>query len=76
MENDYQVKVVTYVGLFGETDGATISNLAISQAAIGGDNEIGTLIGYADINVSGIRVEQQRENPASGSNVAGLVGEL
>jgi len=46
-----------YIGLFGETDGATIKNVTLKDFVLTGDDNIGALIGYCeDTIVSNITV--------------------
>ena len=35
-----------YIGLFGETDGATISNVTLEDFTLTGDDYAGSLVGY------------------------------
>ncbi|PYI53364.1 S-layer homology domain-containing protein [Paenibacillus flagellatus] len=62
------------VGLFGATNGATVSNVALLNARIAGRDQAGGLIGYAnDTAVSAVSVQGA---VYGGSMVGGLIGHL
>jgi len=61
-----------YIGLFGETDGATIQNVTLEDFTITGDDYVGTLVGNADISTfTNINVIN---TTVVGANVAGGLG--
>lgn len=65
-----------YVGLFGASQNASISNLTLFKPAINGQRHVGTLIGYNDVNaasrISSITLETG--NILGEQNVGGLIG--
>jgi hypothetical protein len=72
---------LSYVGLFGKTSGATISNLNITVTAVSGVNYVGALIGHAfNTNISNVSVTGISANKASTvsgtSSVGGMIGYL
>lgn len=63
-------------GIFGETDGATIKNLKLSNNTITGTSTLGTLVGNAvDGAISNIRADSTNTVTGTGGDVGGLIGE-
>ena len=62
------------VGLFGVTDGATISNVALTNASVNGYDSVGTLIGRAKATL----IDNAHAHDAAVGNlsVGGLIGTL
>ncbi len=70
---DIDLSTTDYVGLFGYTYGATISNLGVEDASIKGDNQVGIFCG--NNNVSTISdCYATGSVTGSGNNVGGFCG--
>ncbi len=65
--------VINYVGLFGYTNGADISNLGLDNCNIEGDYSVGGLVGYQNSS-STINNSFSRGQVTGNSYVGGLVG--
>ena len=68
-----------YIGLFGYTDGASVSNLSLKEINLTGNNSVGALIGAAmDTTVTNCFVTNSATSMISGSEsyVGGLIGHL
>ncbi len=65
-----------YVGLFGYTNGATISNVTLSGGSITGNDDVGALIGYMDGgSVSSASASATISGVSTGeANTGGLIG--
>jgi hypothetical protein len=68
------------VGLFSQTDGATITNLVLDGVTISANSQIGSLIGQAtDTTVSAVTVRnavvQARSDADGGGTIGGLIGQ-
>lgn len=65
-----------YVGLFGYTNGATISNVALSGGSITGNDGVGALIGYmTGGSVSSVSASATVSGMSTGeANTGGLIG--
>ncbi|SFX49705.1 MBG domain-containing protein [Azotobacter vinelandii] len=65
-----------YVGLFGYTSGATISNVGLAGGSVTGNDDVGTLIGYMqDGSVTNASASATVSANSSGeANAGGLVG--
>lgn len=65
-----------YVGLFGYTNGATISNVTLSGGSITGNDDVGALIGYMiGGSVSGASASATISGVSTGeANTGGLIG--
>ena len=68
----YYNDATSYVGLFGYTNGVTISNIDLLVGRVTADNSVGALVGYA---LSGTITNVHSEIKVTGKNrVGGLVG--
>jgi hypothetical protein len=63
-----------YVGLFGETSGATLSNVGLLNANITGQNDVGSLAGANEYSSSISSSYATGSVSGSGNNIGGLVG--
>ncbi|WP_321469546.1 YDG domain-containing protein [Halarcobacter sp.] len=61
-----------YIGLFGYTDSATISNLGVTNVDITGNDSVGALVGYNNAEITNSYVSGSVSS--EGNSVGGLVG--
>ncbi|MEQ6250659.1 MBG domain-containing protein [Sulfitobacter sp. HNIBRBA3233] len=74
--DDLTVLTSEIAGLFGETSGATITNLTLNNANVAGDSSVGILSGLSvDTTIDNVDVNGTLSLFGSG-NFGGLVGEL
>ncbi len=64
----------SYVGLFGYTNGATITTLELSNCSITGNSEVGAMVGHSDLSTS-VMGGVSSGSVTGTSRVGGLVGE-
>ncbi|MBL7136282.1 MAG: peptidase A26, partial [Candidatus Marinimicrobia bacterium] len=63
-----------YIGLFGYTNGSTISNLGVTNVDITGNDNVGGLVGFDDNNSEVNNSYSTGSVTGSGNYVGGLVG--